>query len=62
MTDIRDVVIVRVGAQGDGVSDGPDGPEFVPFALAGERVRASFDGPAFCPPKMRSWFAAATPP
>ena len=27
-----------LGAQGDGVADGPDGPLFVPFALPGEQV------------------------
>jgi 23S rRNA (uracil1939-C5)-methyltransferase len=31
--------IARLGAQGDGVADGPDGPLFVPFALPGELVR-----------------------
>lgn len=44
MTGTREVAIARVGAQGDGVVDGPDGSGFVPFTLAGERVRASFDG------------------
>jgi 23S rRNA (uracil1939-C5)-methyltransferase len=34
-----EVRIARLGAQGDGVADGPDGPLFVPFALAGERVK-----------------------
>lgn len=43
MTNTRELVIARVGAQGDGVVDGPDGPVFVPFTLAGERVRASFE-------------------
>lgn len=33
-----EVEIVRLGAQGDGVAEGPDGPVFVPFALPGERV------------------------
>lgn len=42
----REVEIVRLGAQGDGVAEGPDGPVFVPFALPGERVAigASADG------------------
>jgi 23S rRNA (uracil1939-C5)-methyltransferase len=42
----REVEIVRLGAQGDGVAEGPDGPIFVPFALPGERVAigASADG------------------
>jgi len=34
-----EVRIARLGAQGDGVADGPDGHLFVPFALAGERVK-----------------------
>jgi 23S rRNA (uracil1939-C5)-methyltransferase len=33
-----EVEIVRLGAQGDGVADGPQGPIFVPFTLPGERV------------------------
>ncbi len=33
-----EVEILRLGAQGDGVAEGPDGPVFVPFALPGERV------------------------
>jgi 23S rRNA (uracil1939-C5)-methyltransferase len=38
-----EVEIGRLGAQGDGVADGPQGPLFVPFALPGERVRVAFD-------------------
>jgi tRNA/tmRNA/rRNA uracil-C5-methylase (TrmA/RlmC/RlmD family) len=34
-----EVEITRLGAQGDGVAQGPDGPIFVPFTLPGERVR-----------------------
>jgi len=34
-----EVEIDRLGAQGDGVAEGPNGPLFVPFALPGERVR-----------------------
>lgn len=33
-----EVEILRLGAQGDGVAEGPAGPIFVPFALPGERV------------------------
>jgi 23S rRNA (uracil1939-C5)-methyltransferase len=33
--------IVRLGAQGDGIAETPDGPRFIPFALPGERVRVS---------------------
>ena len=31
-----EVRIERLGAQGDGVAQGPDGPLFVPFTLPGE--------------------------
>ena len=43
---VLDVEIVRLGAQGDGVAEGPHGPIFVPFALPGERVvvEAAADG------------------
>ncbi|MFG1478631.1 RNA methyltransferase [Xanthobacter sp. V4C-4] len=39
-----DLVVRRVGAQGDGVAEGPGGPVFVPYALAGERVRGTLEG------------------
>ena len=35
-----EVEITRLGAQGDGVADGPI---FVPFTLPGERVRVAVD-------------------
>jgi 23S rRNA (uracil1939-C5)-methyltransferase len=35
--------IDRLGAQGDGVAQGPEGPLFVPYALPGERVRAAVE-------------------
>jgi 23S rRNA (uracil1939-C5)-methyltransferase len=44
MSDVRELVIARVGAQGDGVAEGQDGPIFVPFTLAGERVLADVSG------------------
>lgn len=34
-----EVEIGRLGAGGDGVAEGPDGPIYVPFTLPGERVR-----------------------
>src|SRR5262249_54362856 len=34
-----EVRIDRLGAQGDGVAQGPEGPLFVPFTLPGELVR-----------------------
>ena len=34
-----EVRIDRLGAQGDGVAQGPDGPLFVPFTLPGELVK-----------------------
>jgi 23S rRNA (uracil1939-C5)-methyltransferase len=37
----RDVEIARLGARGDGVAEGADGPLYVPFALPGERVRVA---------------------
>lgn len=44
MGDVRDVEIARVGAQGDGLVIGGDGPLYVPFTLAGERVRIEVTG------------------
>lgn len=38
-----EVEIEKLGAQGDGVAEGPDGPLFVPFALPGERARVEPD-------------------
>lgn len=35
--------IERLGAQGDGVADTPEGPVFVPFALPGERAVATVE-------------------
>ena len=37
----REVEIARLGARGDGVAEGADGPLYVPFALPGERVRVA---------------------
>ena len=34
-----EIEIERLGAKGDGVAAGPEGPIFVPFTLPGERVR-----------------------
>src|SRR6185312_14644345 len=38
MTEPRELLITRVGAQGDGVADEDGAPVFVPFTLAGEQV------------------------
>src|SRR5690349_17264380 len=38
-----EVEITRLGAQGDGVAEGADGPLYVPFALPGERVRVAVE-------------------
>jgi 23S rRNA (uracil1939-C5)-methyltransferase len=38
-----EVEIARLGAQGDGVAEGPEGPVFVPFTLPGERVRIAVE-------------------
>jgi len=36
-----EVRIERLGAQGEGVAQGPDGPLYVPFTLPGELVRVA---------------------
>jgi 23S rRNA (uracil1939-C5)-methyltransferase len=41
MDETRELVIARLGAQGDGVAETADGPLYVPFALPGERVRVA---------------------
>ena len=38
-----EVRIARLGAKGDGVTDGPEGPLFVPFALPGELVSVAVE-------------------
>jgi 23S rRNA (uracil1939-C5)-methyltransferase len=38
-----EVEISRLGARGDAVVEGPEGPIFTPFTLPGERVRVSVD-------------------
>lgn len=44
MSDERELRIVRLGAQGDGVADCEGRPVFVPFALPGEDVLADVSG------------------
>ena len=44
MSETRELEIGRLGAQGDGVADGPQGPIYVRYALPGERVRAEVAG------------------
>jgi len=44
MSDERELLITRIGAQGDGVAESEGAPVFVPFALTGERVIADVDG------------------
>ncbi len=44
MGEAVELEIVRLGAQGDGVAEGPAGPVFVPYTLPGERVRAEVAG------------------
>lgn len=38
------IEIVRLGGEGDGVAEGPDGAVFVPRAVPGERVASDADG------------------
>ena len=42
--EAREIDIARLGAQGDGIAETPEGPLYVPFALPGERVRVSDEG------------------
>lgn len=44
MGETVELLIDRLGAQGDGVADHAGQPVFVPFTLPGERVRASIEG------------------
>jgi 23S rRNA (uracil1939-C5)-methyltransferase len=44
MSEQRELLITRVGAQGDGIAESNGAPVFVPFALAGERVIADVEG------------------
>ncbi len=44
-SDVRELVIDRVGAQGDGVARDGERQIFVPFTLAGERVAVTLNGP-----------------
>lgn len=44
MGETRDLEIVRLGAQGDGIADMTSGTVFVPYALPGEHVRADVSG------------------
>lgn len=44
MNEFRELNIVRVGAQGDGIAAGDGAPVFVPFTLPGERVRTHVVG------------------
>ncbi len=44
MGNVQDLVIARVGAQGDGVAETGNGPVFVAYTLGGERVRCDVTG------------------
>lgn len=44
MSEQRELLITRVGAQGDGIAESNGAPVFVPFALTGERVIADVEG------------------
>ncbi|MBI1252463.1 MAG: RNA methyltransferase [Alphaproteobacteria bacterium] len=41
---LKELTLTEVGARGDGVAQGEDGPLFAPFGLPGERVRAQVLG------------------
>lgn len=44
MAEVRELIVTRLGAQGDGVAEADGQQFFVPYALAGERVRAAISG------------------
>jgi 23S rRNA (uracil1939-C5)-methyltransferase len=44
MIERRELLISRLGAQGDGVAEGGEGAVFVPFTLPGDRVIADVNG------------------
>ncbi len=44
MLERRELVITRVGAQGDGIAEVDGAPVYVPYTLAGERVGAEIHG------------------
>ncbi len=44
---MMDLTIARMGAQGDGVASGENGPVFVTYALPGEEVRGTLDKDRF---------------
>ncbi len=44
MSELADLKITRLGAQGDGVAETTAGPVYVPFTLPGECVRANVQG------------------
>ena len=46
MSESREVEIVRLGSEGDGVAETPAGPVYVPFALPGERWRLADGAPS----------------
>jgi len=55
----EDIVIARLGAQGDGSGETSKGPQFVPFALPGETWRVFADG---SPPARRTDSPDRVPP
>lgn len=44
---MTDILIERMGAQGDGLAQGPEGPLFAPYTLPGERVRGQAEKDRF---------------
>lgn len=47
-----EVEVRRVGAQGDGLAEGPAGPLFVPYGLPGEQVRGVVEGERLGAPEI----------
>lgn len=42
-----ELTVSRMGAQGDGIAQGPGGPVFIPYALPGETVRGTLEKDRF---------------
>jgi 23S rRNA (uracil1939-C5)-methyltransferase len=57
-----EVDIARLGAQGDGVAETPDGAVYIPFALPGERVVADIAGQRGVPVEILQVSPERVPP
>jgi 23S rRNA (uracil1939-C5)-methyltransferase len=58
----RELTINRLGAQGDGVAETPEGPVYIPFTLPGERVAAEVEKGRGSAPEILTASPQRTPP